>query len=136
MLVYVANATVGREKARGSCHLQRLCSLLFYELANLGVALTLQSGWKAPRHSAFPCTRNSRQRKHGKMPAARHVGEIRMKNSSVTAVVREFNFKRIFILTEFSFWEIICKDIFNFAHITGEKFIKIKKFMCRRIASI
>jgi len=31
------------------------------------------------------------------MPAARHVGEMRMKNSGVIAVAREFNFKWFFL---------------------------------------
>jgi len=63
------------------------------------------------------------------MPAARHVGEMRMKNSGVIAVAREFNFKRFFYPNGIFIWEIIRKGIFNFAYSTGGKFIKVKKLL-------
>jgi len=57
--------------------------------------------------------------------AARHDGEMRMKNSGVTAVAREFNFKRFFILTEFSFGKLFTK-VFLILHIARKNSLKLR----------
>lgn len=68
-------ASGGTRKARGSCHLQRLCSLLFYELANLAVAQTVRGLWRC----------NSVEKRRGAASVhAKYSGETRENASSAS----------------------------------------------------